>query len=249
MRRYAIAAEAAAAACLVVLAAVSAQAKDIRVATLNPATGQYVVEESALKPTFADGVPVQSSPRRFDGSDTWVLVRCGSTAPGQCRSQATPVVVRADAAYVRVDSMPHIAPPRDAHRPVLRQLQVRPGPADGSAPATRTALPPDSSAIRAARSSTTTRSSPSGSRRCPSRLRPAVPQRGGWARVTLPEPSPRACPERCDRAIDGVTERLLPRIVEHVEVRLVHDVGVAEPRIRIGESERLPAPGVPNARG
>jgi hypothetical protein len=110
MRRYAIKLQrAAAAACLVGLAAVSAQAKDIRVATLNPATGQYVVDESALKPTFADGVPVQEfAVRRFDGSDTWVLVRRGSTAPGQCRSQATPVVVRADAAWVRVDSMPHI---------------------------------------------------------------------------------------------------------------------------------------------
>jgi hypothetical protein len=98
-----------AAAAVTVLSAASAQAKDVRVATLDPASSQYVVDPSVLKPTFADGLPVQEfAVRRFEGSDTWVLVRRGSAGPGQCRSQATPVVMRADAAWVRVDTMPHV---------------------------------------------------------------------------------------------------------------------------------------------
>jgi hypothetical protein len=98
-----------AAACLVVFGGAAAQAKDVKIATRNAATGQYVVDESVLKPTFADGTRVEEfAVRRFDASDSWVLVRRGSSAPGQCRTQATPVLARVDGAYLRVDSMPHI---------------------------------------------------------------------------------------------------------------------------------------------
>lgn len=87
----------------------SATGKDVRVATYNAASGQYVVDASALKPAFADGTPVEEfGVRRFDGSDSLVLVRRGSSQPGQCRTQATPVFVRAGDVFVRVDSMPHL---------------------------------------------------------------------------------------------------------------------------------------------
>src|SRR5437764_6531372 len=41
-------------------------------------------------------------------------------------------------------------------------------------------------------------------------------------------------------AVHGVTQCFLPRIVKHVKVHIVHDVGEAEPRVRIGEAKRVP---------
>ena len=87
----------------------SAAGKDVRVATYNPATGQYVVDTAFLKPTFAAGTAVEDfSVRRFDGSDSLVLARRGSSAPGRCRTQATPVFERDNTVWVPLDSLPHL---------------------------------------------------------------------------------------------------------------------------------------------
>jgi hypothetical protein len=107
----------------------SAAGKDVRVGTYDPATGQYVVDTAVLKPVFADGTAVEEfSVRRFDGSDSLVLVRRGSSAPGRCRTQATPVFVRDSAVWVRLDSMPHLmllcATPTDQYCDTCRFAQA-----------------------------------------------------------------------------------------------------------------------------